>query len=107
MDCRERIPARGANHVSFSGKCDWMLLRGLVVLLRVWALLEHKTQGPEPGVGASENKEDQDQHSMSSMWGFVVAELRLFCGLSAGRPKQAFRVWSRRRWTPGWVQIVQ
>ena len=49
---------------------------GLGCLLRVWALLEHKTQGPETGVGARENKEDQDQHSMSSMSEFVVAELR-------------------------------
>ena len=69
---------------------------GLGCLLRVWALLEHKTQGPETGVGARENNEDQDQHSMSSVWEFVVAELRLFCGFSAETPKQGFRAWSCR-----------
>ena len=33
--------------------------------LRVGALLQHKTQCPQSGIGAGENDEDHDQHVTS------------------------------------------
>ena len=71
MDCHERIHVN-LQTVSFSAKCDWMLLRGLDVYSVSGVA---RAQGPETGVGARENKEDQDQHSMSQQE-LVVAELR-------------------------------